>query len=321
MRTKAFVPFLLPMILGTALGAEPYPATTGHPIDLWPEGIPGYRADGPAEKVVVFTAADKVKPGRFIYHVRHPKLVAYLPPAGTGCATAIVYCPGGGYIRLPAETEEGEEPRWLNHLGIAVFVLTYRFGDDGPNAPLRDVLRAIRLVRSHAADYGIRPDRIGVMGGSAGGHLAANASTLYDDPDGKTGSPLDEVSGRPDFAVMNYPAISLRPPYALHPHDGLLGANPSPELINHYSSELHVTKDTPPTFLVTTQGDKSVPLANSIIYYEALNKAGVSAELHLYEKGAHGFGMTPGLGPTSDWPARCEDWLRFHGWIRPAARS
>jgi acetyl esterase/lipase len=159
------------------------------------------------------------------------------------------------------------------------------------------------------------------MGGSAGGHLAANASTLYDDPDGKTGSPLDAVSGRPDFAIMNYPAISLRPPYALHPHDGLLGPNPSQELINHYSSELHVTKDAPPTFLVTTQGDKSVPLANSIIYYEALNQAGVPAELHLYEKGAHGFGMQSGLGPTSDWPARCEDWLRFHGWIGPAARS
>jgi acetyl esterase/lipase len=321
MRTKALLALLLPLILGTTRGAESYPATTGIPINLWPEGIPGYRADGPPEKVMVFTAADKVKPGRFIYHVRHPTLVAYLPPAGTACGTAIIFCPGGGYIRLPAETTENTEARWLNHLGVAVFVLTYRFGDDGPNAPLRDVLRAIRLVRSHAADYGVKPDCIGVMGGSAGGHLAANASTLYDDPDGKTGAPLDAVSGRPDFAIMLYPAISLRPPYALHPHEGLLGPNGTPEQMNHFSSELHVTKDTSPAFIVTTQGDKSVPLANSIIYYEALNQAGVPAELHIFEKGAHGFGMESGLGPTSEWPARCEDWLRFHGWIGPAAKS
>jgi acetyl esterase/lipase len=306
MRTKALIALLFPLILGAALGAGPYPPTTGRPIELWPEGIPGYRAGGPAETV---------KDG-WVIHVRHPTLIAYLPPAGQGCGTAVIFCPGGGYIHLPTEDQECAEARWLNHLGIAAFVLTYRFGDDGPSAPLRDVLRAVRLVRSHAADYGVRPDRIGILGASAGGHVAASAATLYDDPDGRTGSPLDRVSGRPNFTVLLYPVITMREPFVHRgSRRGLLGANPSPALVDHYSVELHVTQDTPPAFLVSTQEDKSVPLENSVAYFSALRKAGVAAELHLFEQGPHGFKFTQGLGPTSDWPARCEDWLRFHGWI------
>jgi len=308
MRARLLRFFFLPLCLGSALGAETYPANVGQPIELWPEGIAGARADGPAESA---------REGH-VYHVRHPKLVAYLPPARTGCGTAIIFCPGGGYVRLPVDTGEGAEARWLNHLGIAVFNLTYRFGDDGPSGSLLDVLRAIRLVRSHAADYGVRPDRIGVMGGSAGGHVAAIASTLYDDPLGKTGSPLDQVSGRPDFTVMLYPVITMRDPY-VHKgsRTGLLGANPSPALIDQYSPELHVTKGSPPAWLISTEEDRVVPLENSIAYFEALRKAGVPAELHLFEKGPHGFGFNPGLGPTSDWPVRLTDWLRFHGWIPP----
>jgi acetyl esterase/lipase len=309
MRAHALCFCLLAACLGSALRADSYPVAEGHAIVLWPEGIPGYRADGPLETV---------KDG-WINHVRHPTLVAYLPPAGKGCGTAVIFCPGGGYVHLPVGSVEDAEACWLNHLGIAVFVLNYRFGDDGPSAPLRDVLRAIRLVRSHAADYGLRPDRIGLMGASAGGHVATSAATLYDDPDGRTGSPLDSVSGRPDFTILLYPVITMREPYVHRgSRRGLLGANPSPELIDHYSTELQVTRQTPPAFLVSTEEDKSVPLENSIAYFEALRKAGVSAELHLFEKGAHGFRFTQGLGPTSDWPARCEAWLRFHGWI-PAA--
>lgn len=291
---------------------ESYPPAVGHPIDLWPEGIPGYRADGPKEYV---------KDGR-VMHVRHPTLIAYLPPAGTACGTAIIDCPGGGYVRLPADKVEGDEPRWLNHLGITVFVLTYRFGDDSPAAPLQDVLRAIRLVRSHAADYGIRPDRIGLIGGSAGGHVATSAATLYDDPAGRTGSPLDQVSGRPDFTILLYPVITMQDPY-VHKgsRGGLLGPNPTPELIRHYSTELHVTKDTPPAFIVSTQEDHSVPLENAVAYFMALRHAGVPGELLLFEKGPHGFGFKPGLGPTSDWPARCIEWLQFHDLIPATAKS
>jgi acetyl esterase/lipase/lysophospholipase L1-like esterase len=289
-----------------SLPFDAYPATTGHPIDLWPEGIPGYRADGPAETIQ----------GDRVLHVRHPTLIAYLPPAGTANGTAVVDCPGGGYVRLPSGKMEGAEPRWLNRLGVTVFVLTYRFGDDSPAAPLQDVLRAVRLVRSHAADYGIRPDRIGVMGDSAGGHVATSAATLYDDPAGRTGSPLDKVSGRPDFTVLLYPVITMRDPF-VHKgsRGGLLGPHPTPEMIDHYSTELHVTKDTPPAFIVSTQEDKSVPLENAVAYFMALRNAGIPAQLQLFEKGPHGFGFTPGLGPTSGWPARCEEWLRYHGWL------
>ena len=281
----------------------------GLPIELWPEGIPGQRPDGPAETV---------KEGK-VYHVRKPTLVEFPAAAGTACGTAVVMCPGGGYVRLPAGPAEGAEEKWLNRLGVTVFTLTYRFGDDGPSAPLRDVLRAIRLVRSRAAEFAVRPDRIGVMGGSAGGHVATSAATLYDDPEGRTGAALDSVSGRPDFVVLLYPVITMRDPYVHRgSRGGLLGLHPTPELIDHYSTELHVTKDTPPAFLVSTQADKSVPLENSMMFFEALRKAGVPAELHLFEKGPHGFGFTPGLGPTSDWPARCEAWLRFHGWVPDA---
>jgi acetyl esterase/lipase len=298
---------ILPWIAGAALGAPSYLATPGHWIELWPEGVAGRRPGGPAEVIV----AD----GR-LAHVRTPKLRAFLPPAGTACGTAVVFCPGGGYIRLPAQEAEGDFERWLNHLGLAVFDLTYRFGDDGPDAPLRDVLRAIRLVRAHADEYGVKADRIGVMGASAGGHVAALASCYFDDPAGRTGAALDAVRARPDFAVMLYPVITMQGPY-VHKgsRGGLLGPNPSLEAIQRYSMELHVTKDTCPTWLISTQADQSVPMENSLFYYAALRRAGVPAELHLFEKGPHGFRFTDGLGPTSDWPARCEDWLRFHGWL------
>jgi acetyl esterase/lipase len=297
---------------GAPLPLDTYPAAEGHPVDLWPEGIPGYRADGPAQTV---------KDGK-VYHVRRPTLIAYLPPAGTSVGTAIIDAPGGGYVRLPADKGEGAEPRWLNHLGITVFVLTYRFGDDSPAAPLQDVLRAIRLVRAHAAEYGLDPRRIGVMGGSAGGHVAASAATLYDDPAGKTGTALDQVSARPDFTIMLYPVITMQDPYVHQgSRGGLLGPHPSAELIQHYSAELHVTKDTPPAFIVSTQEDHSVPLENAVAYFMALRRAGVRAELHLYEKGPHGFGFNPNLGPTSEWPARCVDWMRFHGFLPAAPAS
>jgi acetyl esterase/lipase len=301
---------LFPLSVGLAAGPTFDPAVVGQSIALWPEGLAGHRADGPPEVV---------REGH-VYHVRNPKLKGYLPAAGTACGTAVILCPGGGYVRLPVDTQEGQLERWLNHLGIAVFDLTYRFGDDSPSAPLLDVLRAIRLVRAHAADYGIKPDRIGVLGGSAGGHVAALAATLFDDPAGKTGAALDSVSGRPDFAVMLYPVITMQDPF-VHKgsRGGLLGANPTAELMARYSMELHVTKNNSPAFIVSTQADHTVPLENSWLFFEALRKAGVPAELHLFEKGPHGFTFTPGLGPTSDWPARCEDWLRFHGWIAAAA--
>jgi acetyl esterase/lipase len=180
---------------------------------------------------------------------------------------------------------------------------------------LRDILRAVRLVRSRAAEYGIKPDRIGVMGFSAGGHVAACAGTLFDSPDGRTGAALDAVSARPDFLLLIYPVISMKDPYT---HAGsrrnLLGPAPTQELIERYSTELHVTKHTPPAFLLTTFEDGTVPAENSLGFFEAMHRAGVPAELHVFEKGPHGYGLRPGFGPVSGWPKLCEQWLRLRGW-------
>jgi len=276
-------------------------------IPIWPEGVPGIRADISPEK----------PNGRGgVGNINTPTLTCYLAPAGQANGTAVVICPGGGYAWLSIEKEGAEPAQWFNARGVTAFVLKYRLVEYGQPAPLRDVLRAIRLVRSRAAEFGIKPDRIGVMGFSAGGHLASCAGTLYDAPEGRTGAELDAVSARPDFLMLIYPVITMKDPYA---HAGsrknLLGKHPSPELVDRYSTELQVTKNTPPAFLLTTWEDGAVPAENSLGFFAAMHRAGVPAEMHVFEKGPHGIGLRPGFGPTSDWPKALESWLRLHGWI------
>ena len=215
---------------------------------------------------------------------------------------------------LAIEKEGTAVAQWLNTLGVTAFVLKYRLKEYGHPAPLRDVLRAVRLVRSDAAQWGIRPDRLGVLGFSAGGHLAASAATLFDAPEGRTGADLDRVSARPDFAILVYPVIVLTGPYA---HAGsrraLLGETPAPGLAESLSLDSRVTKDTPPAFLVHGGTDTAVPPENSMLFYLASRRAGVAAEVHAYERGAHGFGLQPGHGPVSNWPQRCAEWLAAKG--------
>ena len=279
-------------------------------MDIWPEGVPGLHADAPPEK----------SSEGHLSNVQHPTLTAYLPPAGPACGTAVVICPGGAYAVLAVDKEGTEPARWFNSLGVAAFVLKYRLKEYGHPAPLRDVLRAVRLVRSRAAEFGLRADRIGVMGFSAGGHLASCAGTLYDAPEGRTGAALDAVSARPDFLMLIYPVITLKDPDA---HAGsrrnLLGENPTADQIEHLSTELQVTKETPPAFLLTSWEDHTVPAENSLGFFAAMHRAGVPAELHAFEKGPHGFGLRPGFGPISDWPRLGEQWLRLHGWLKPPA--
>ena len=297
------MPLLAAGLLGGGLpAAEPV-------LDLWPEGVPGLRADAAAEKV----------DNELVGNIHRPTLTEYAAPAGRATGAAVIICPGGGYGVLAWEKEGVEPARWFNSLGIAAFVLKYRLAEYGQPAPLLDVLRAVRLVRSRAAEFGIKPDQIGVMGFSAGGHLAACAGTLYDAPEGRTGAALDAVSARPDFLLLIYPVITMKDPYG---HAGsrrnLLGPTPAPGLVEHYSTELQVTKNTPPAFLLTTFEDGVVPAENSLSFFEALHRAGVPAELHAYEKGPHGFGLRPGFGPVSGWPRLCEQWLRLHGWAAGA---
>lgn len=292
------------VVAGTLLRGEP------QVMDLWAEGVPGLRADPAPEK--------KISEGR-VANVNHPTLTAYPAPAGTACGTAVIICPGGAYTLLSMDKEGTEPAAWFNSLGVAAFVLKYRLAEYGHPAPLRDVLRAVRLVRSRAAEFGLQADRIGVMGFSAGGHLASCAGTLYDAPEGRTGAALDAISARPDFLMLVYPVITMKDPYA---HAGsrrnLLGADPTAAQIEHLSTELQVTKNTPPAFLLTTFEDRTVPAENSIRFFEAMHRAGVPAELHVYETGPHGIGLRPGHGPTSAWPKLAEQWLRLHGWLSPA---
>ncbi len=288
-----------------ALGQQPAaPETSTQIIRLWPEGVPGAKPNGGEERNV----ANRVS------NVHEPTLAFFPAPRDTANGTVVIVCPGGGYARLAVDKEGSDIAKMLNGLGVSAFVLKYRLLEYGHPGPLQDVLRAIRTVRSRATEFGVLPTRIGVMGFSAGGHVAASAATLFDAPEGRTGAAIDDVSARPDFVVLIYPVITLQPPYA---HAGsrqnLLGATPDPALVQRLSVETQVSSNTPPAFLAHTGEDTTVPIENSILFYQALRRAGVSAEMHLYQKGAHGFGMAPGNGPTSEWPRRLEDWLRFQG--------
>jgi acetyl esterase/lipase len=233
--------------------------------------------------------------------------------------TAVIIAPGGGYVRLSTYREGVQYANWLSSLGVTSFVLKNRLQEFGHPAPLQDVLRAVRLVRSRAAEFHLNPDHIGVMGSSAGGHLAASAGTLFDHPTGRTGAALDAVSARPDFLILMYPVITMED-YAVHAgsRKALLGANPGPELKELMSLEKQVTAATPPTLLIHTQADHTVPVENSILFFQALTKAHVPAEMYLFEQGEHGMGMRPDLGTASDWPARAAEWLRNRGLLNLA---
>ena len=298
---------LLAGAAGTALAAPHVAATSV--IPLWPEGVPDAKPGlGP----------ERVDDGR-VANVSEPTLTMYGPAVDRPNGTAVIVCPGGGYVRLSMQREGEQYAAWLSTLGITTFVLKYRMQEFGHPAPLRDVLRAVRLVRANAATYRIRPDRIGVMGSSAGGHVAASAGTLFDHPLGRTGAELDKVSARPDFLMLLYPVITMDGP-AVHAgsRKALLGSNPTSEAIRLMSVETQVTSTTPPTLLIHTQEDGTVPVENSILFYQALTRAKVPAEMYLFEHGGHGMGMRAGLGTASEWPVRAGEWLRARGLLDPA---
>lgn len=272
-------------------------------IQLWSEGVPNAKANGGPERM---------EDGR-LYNVHQPSLT-YVPPTGTPDGTAVIVCPGGSYARLALANEAAGVAARLQAAGVATFVLRYRLVEYGHPAPLQDVLRAIRLLRSRGSEFGLLSDRIGVMGASAGGHVAAAAATLFAAAEGKTGAPIDSVSARPDFVALLYPVISMAAPFAHQAsRTNLLGASPSRALLDRLSLEQHVTAATPPAFLVHTAEDESVSLEHSLAFYESLRRAGVPAELHLYERGPHGFGTRSDLGTTSGWVDRWIEWMRARG--------
>ncbi|HYO81309.1 MAG TPA: alpha/beta hydrolase [Bryobacteraceae bacterium] len=249
-----------------------------------------------------------------------PSLTRYLADPAKATGTAVIVCPGGGYGALAMNHEGQEIAEYLNNLGVSAFVLKYRLGPRYRHpAPLNDAQRAMRTVRSRASEFRIRPDRIGIWGFSAGGHLASTVATHFDAGNANASDVVDKASSRPDFAILAYPVISLSTEYV---HKGsrrnLLGETPDEKLLEFLSNEKRVTPRTPPTFLFHTDEDSGVPPENSVLFYLALRKAGVPAELHIYERGKHGVGLAPSDPVLASWAQRLSDWLRIHGWLTRA---
>lgn len=307
---KLPLPAILSMLAATASALA---LDHGTVIPLWPEGVPpALRPDASAARGPL--GDERLEDGGRIANVSVPTLTYFAPAVDRPNGTAVIICPGGGYVRLSFQREGVQYANWLSTLGVASFVLKNRLQEFGHPAPLQDVLRAVRLVRSRAAEFRINPARLGVMGSSAGGHLAASAGTLFDHAAGRTGHELDGVSARPDFLILMYPVITMDDA-AVHAgsRTALLGSSPEPELLQLMSLERQVTAATPPTLLIHTQADRTVPIENAIRFFQALTRAGVPAEAYLFEQGAHGMGMRADLGTASDWPKRAEEWLRNRG--------
>ena len=265
-------------------------------IPLWDGKVPG----------AVGTAPEDV-----------PTLTIYMPPNTTGPMTAVIVAPGGGYRALSMNKEGRLAASYLNGLGVAAFVLKYRLGPKYRHPiEIGDMHRAIRLVRSRSAEWHIDPAKVGVMGFSAGGHLASTASTRFDGGNAGAADPIDRVSSRPDFAILGYPVISLVEPWT---HQGskamLLGDKPDPALARSLSTDTQVTAQTPPTFLFHTNADTAVPAENSVHYYLALRKAGVPAELHIFRDGPHGVGLPLQDPALAEWPKVLGNWLRASGFL------
>lgn len=262
---------------------------------LWPNGAPGAVGD-----------TDEDKPRLEIFS-------GY----GPGTHTAVIVCPGGGYTHLAYEKEGTRIAEWLNLRGITAFVLTYRLAPRYHYpAPILDGYRSVRWVRSHAQEYKIDPDRIGMWGFSAGGHLVGIVGTHFDEGNAQAADPVERVSDRPDFVISSYGGLSLEAGIAKpHAMSALLGDNPSAALVEDMSPDKHVTAQTPPYFLYATTTDQAVPVLSSVSFYTALVRAGVPAELHLFEQGPHGTGLAQGYPALSAWPELLENWLRLNGWI------
>lgn len=246
-----------------------------------------------------------------------PTITPFFPAKDKATGAAIIVCPGGGYARLSDIKEGSAVAEWLNSLGITAFVLKYRLGMRYHQpAPLQDAARALRTVRSRAKEWNLDTNRIGILGFSAGGHLASTLGTHFDAGSADATEVIEKVSSRPDLMVLVYPVISMGPPTHQGSKLNLLGENPTPELIKLYSNDLQVTKETPPAFLVHTMTDPGVPVENTMLFAAALRRAGVPFEVHIYEQGPHGFGLAPANPILASWAERCADWLSLRGFTK-----
>jgi len=280
-------------------------------IDLWQGKVPGAIAN-PGYKQFVDSADNWIK----MRHVTDPSLDMYPAPTDKSTGTAVIVCPGGGYWGLAIVHEGSQIAAWFNSMGITAFVLKSRLPDnaimiDKSIAPLQDAQEAMRFVRRHAKEWNINPGKIGIMGFSAGGHLASTLSTHFSE---KVYELKDATSARPDFSILIYPVVSMDSTIThMGSRINLLGTNPTTDQVKRFSNELQVTEQTPPEFLVHSLDDNVVPVQNSINYALALKKIKIPCELHIYESGGHGYGMGRSNDTESSWPEACMKWLKARG--------
>ncbi len=303
---RLFIPlfaFVVPTVFATA--AAPNPII----IPLWQGSPPNRQTNHQPEECAQEGSI------LWIRHVNVPAIEVRLPSRGNATGQAVIVCPGGGYGGLAYDWEGTDIAGWLNSRGIAAVILRYRLPADGDVAhqkwlcPLLDAQRAIRLTRAHAAEWTINPAKVGIMGFSAGGHLASTAGTHFDAGDMAAADPIDRFSSRPDFLILIYPVITMLEYTHAGSRENLLGKTPADVLVRRYSNELQVTAETPPTFLVHAGDDDAVPVQNSLLFYQALVAHKVSAELHVYPHGGHGFSLAVGKDRLQDWPQLCARWL------------
>ncbi len=276
------------------VGTTTRPADSAQTLALWAGRAPGALGD---------SADDR------------PTFTPMLPDAGRGNGAAVVIFPGGGYQHLSMDKEGFAVARWLNRAGVAAFVVKYRLGPRYHHpVMLDDAQRAVRTVRARAIQWGVDPARVGVLGFSAGGHLASTAGTHFDAGSPTASDPIDRASSRPDFMILVYPVITMTEPFVHRgSRDNLLGTMPSRALVELLSNERQVTRATPPTFIVASTDDRTVPVENSLRFYDALVRDSVPVELHVFETGRHGFGLAAGDAVLSVWPELAEAWMRGRG--------
>ncbi|MDR3436264.1 alpha/beta hydrolase [Telmatospirillum sp.] len=290
-------------------------------INLWPaDGVGPGSQGSPAQLTVTERSKVPFWPDRVVTGITRPNLTAFVPDRPNG--VAVIAAPGGAYGRIVLDKEAAEMARWLNPYGVTVFLLQYRLPGEGhangADVPLQDGQRAIRVVRQHAKEWGLDPNRIGLLGASAAGHLAASVGAEFDKKVYEAQDDADKLSARPDFLLLLYPVVTMETGYThLETRDNLLGKDPSAERIAAYSPDLHITKDSPKTFIVLADDDPFVPSENAIRYFQGLKKVGVQAELHIFKDGGHGFGIrdTRQL-PVSAWPNLAIDWMKSNGILK-----
>ncbi len=271
-------------------------------LKVWPDGAPNDNG---------MTAPEEKYDGVRVRNVSEAEMYVYLPEKEKNTGAAVVICPGGGY-RIEAMDHEGFDiAKFLIEKGVAGIVLKYRLPYGHHEIPSCDARRTLRIVRQNAREWGIDPNKIGIAGSSAGGHLASTAGTVFDYGNKESSSPIEQQSCRPDFMLLLYPVISFDEDFGhMGSRDNLMGKSHDKALIRKYSNELNVSAETPPAFLVLADDDKAVPPRNSIEFYSALKRFNVPAELHIFQQGGHGFGIRKNGLPADNWPEMFYDWLK-----------